>query len=228
MAKKIQDPPGEVLLDRTYVPEQIRKDLSEPISFLEELADYGVQLLKRSFFAGERKTSDIVILPVLLRQVLAFLDAVHLHLLNGAVYTATPDLRAMFEATLSIEWILKGPPHRKESQAEWKERWARQYYVAELRQELFEQLHRIEDEYAVRYAQSITLYLTPTNGFGDEVVPRNTVGHKVDKVYSDGPYRSAAATGGAPGQGSPVACRRESPDRGAEIRAQGILRAGRQ
>ena len=64
--------------------------------------------------------------------------------------------------------------------------------LAELRQELFEQLHRIEDDYAVRYAQSVTLYLTPTNGFGDEVVPRNTVGHKVDKVYSEGPYRSAA------------------------------------
>lgn len=64
--------------------------------------------------------------------------------------------------------------------------------MAELRQELFEKLHEIEDDYAVRYAQSVTLYFTPTNGFGDEVVPRNTVGHKVDKVYSDGPYRSAA------------------------------------
>lgn len=64
--------------------------------------------------------------------------------------------------------------------------------LAELRQELFEQLHQIEDDYAVRYARSITLYFTPTNGFGDEVVPRNSVGSKVDKVYSDGPYRSAA------------------------------------
>ena len=64
--------------------------------------------------------------------------------------------------------------------------------IAELRQELFEKLHEIEDEFAVRHAQSVTLYFTPTNGFGDEVVPRNTVGHKVDKVYSDGPYRSAA------------------------------------
>ena len=135
MAKKIQRPPGEVLLDRKYLPKEIKKDLSEPISYLEELVDYGVRLLKRSFFAGEREISDVVLLPVLLRQVLAFLDAVHLHLLNGAVYTAIPDLRAMFEATLSIEWILKGPQERKESQADWKQRWARQYYVAELRQE---------------------------------------------------------------------------------------------
>ena len=64
--------------------------------------------------------------------------------------------------------------------------------IAELRQVLFEKLHEVEDEYAVRHAQSITLYFTPTNGFGDEVVPRNTLGGKVDKIYSEGPYRSAA------------------------------------
>jgi len=64
--------------------------------------------------------------------------------------------------------------------------------IAELRQVLFEMLHEVEDEYAVRHARSITLYFTPTNGFGDEVVPRNTLGGKVDKVYSEGPYRSAA------------------------------------
>ena len=64
--------------------------------------------------------------------------------------------------------------------------------IAELRQVLFETLHEVEDEYAVRHARSITLYFTPTNGFGDEVVPRNTLGGKVDKVYSEGPYRSAA------------------------------------
>ena len=64
--------------------------------------------------------------------------------------------------------------------------------IAELRQILFEKLHEVEDDYAVRHARSITLYFTPTNGFGDEVVPRNTLGGKVDKVYSEGPYRSAA------------------------------------
>jgi hypothetical protein len=64
--------------------------------------------------------------------------------------------------------------------------------IAELRQELFEKLHEIEDEFAIRHARSITLYFTPTNGFGEEVVPRNTLGSKVDKVYSEGPYRSAA------------------------------------
>jgi len=64
--------------------------------------------------------------------------------------------------------------------------------IAELRQELFEKLDEIEQEYAVRHARAITLYFTPTNGFGDELEPRNAGGRKVDKIYSEGPYRSAA------------------------------------
>jgi hypothetical protein len=64
--------------------------------------------------------------------------------------------------------------------------------IAELRQLLYERLHELEEEYAVRYARAITLYFTPTNGFGEEVSPRNRMGDKVDRLYSEGPYRSAA------------------------------------
>ena len=135
MGKKIMPPPRENLLDRERVPERIQNDLGEPVSYLAELSDFGVALLKRSFHGSKRETLDIVLLPVLFRQVLAFLDGVHLHLLNGAVYTAVPDLRAMFEATLSLEWILKGPADKKETRDDWKQRWAGQYYVSELRQE---------------------------------------------------------------------------------------------
>ena len=65
--------------------------------------------------------------------------------------------------------------------------------LAEIRQALFEKLMDVEEEYAVRYSRGATLYINPTNGFGDEVVPRNKLGRKIDKIYSDGPYRSAAA-----------------------------------
>ena len=64
--------------------------------------------------------------------------------------------------------------------------------LAELRQALFEKLMDIEEDYAVRHSRGATLYINPTNGFGDEVVPHNKAGRKIDKLYSDGPYRSAA------------------------------------
>ena len=67
-----------------------------------------------------------------------------------------------------------------------------EFTVSEARQALFEKLQELEDDYAVRHVRNLSLYLTPTNGFGDEVVPHNHAGQKVDTLYSQGPYRSAA------------------------------------
>lgn len=64
--------------------------------------------------------------------------------------------------------------------------------LAEIRQALFETLHSVEEDYAVRYSFGATLYINPTNGFGDKVVPRDWKGEEVTKVNSSGPYRSAA------------------------------------
>lgn len=64
--------------------------------------------------------------------------------------------------------------------------------IPDIRQAIFEELHALETDLAVRYSQGATLYINPTNGFGDEVVPRNKIGQRVDKINSNGPYRSAA------------------------------------
>ena len=64
--------------------------------------------------------------------------------------------------------------------------------MTEIRQALFEKMHEVEDEYAVRYSRGATLFINPTNGLGDEVVPRNKAGGKVDKLHCNGPYKSAA------------------------------------
>ena len=64
--------------------------------------------------------------------------------------------------------------------------------VAGIRQALFEILCSLEEDYAVRYLRDATLYVTPTNGFGDEVVPRSRNGREVNTIYSDGPYRCSA------------------------------------
>lgn len=64
--------------------------------------------------------------------------------------------------------------------------------LPEIRQALFEKIHEIEDEYGVRYSRGATLFINPTNGFGDDVKPCNKHGRSIDKLYSEGPYRSAA------------------------------------
>ena len=63
--------------------------------------------------------------------------------------------------------------------------------LAELRQCIYEQLIDIEDRYAVRHARSATLYMTTTNGFGDEVRCRDSRGEDISTIRS-GPYPCAA------------------------------------
>lgn len=64
--------------------------------------------------------------------------------------------------------------------------------MAEIRQAIFEKLTELEEEFAVRYSRGATIYINPTNGFGDDVTPHNKAGYKVEKIYSTGPYHSAA------------------------------------
>jgi hypothetical protein len=64
--------------------------------------------------------------------------------------------------------------------------------LSQLRQCIYEQLLDLEDRYAVRHARSVTIYMTLTNGFGDEVCCRDGRGKEVTTVHSDGPYPSAA------------------------------------
>ena len=64
--------------------------------------------------------------------------------------------------------------------------------MAEIRQALYEKLHELEDDYSVRYSRGATLFINPTNGFGDDIEPRNRHGRSVEKIYSTGPYHSAA------------------------------------
>jgi hypothetical protein len=37
-----------------------------------------------------------------------------------------------------------------------------------------EQLHELETKYAVQYSGGATLYINPTNAFGEDVTPRPT------------------------------------------------------
>lgn len=64
--------------------------------------------------------------------------------------------------------------------------------IPELRQALFEQLGELEDSLAVRYSIGATLFINPSNGFGDRVRPVDHAGEEIKKVNTRGPYRSAA------------------------------------
>lgn len=64
--------------------------------------------------------------------------------------------------------------------------------LPKIRTALIEQLMLIEERYGVRFTLDATLYIRPTNGFGDDVTPRHRNGEPVEKIYCQGPYVSAA------------------------------------
>ena len=64
--------------------------------------------------------------------------------------------------------------------------------MAAARQAPFEQLHELEDLFAVSHTIGIVLYVNPSNGVGDAVTPHHRDGRELKKIFSDGPYRSAA------------------------------------
>lgn len=64
--------------------------------------------------------------------------------------------------------------------------------LAEIRHAIFEKLIEIEAETGLRYSRGATLFLNPSNGYGDDVIPRRRTGEKLTRVYSHGPYRSVA------------------------------------
>ncbi|MDF1600958.1 hypothetical protein PZ895_14440 [Mesorhizobium sp. YIM 152430] len=62
----------------------------------------------------------------------------------------------------------------------------------EMRQALWETISEFEDEYAIHHARGVSLYFTPTDEFGEVVVPRTPLGKAIDKITKRGPYKSAA------------------------------------
>lgn len=62
----------------------------------------------------------------------------------------------------------------------------------QLRQALFEELISLEEQHLVRHTKNITLYLTPTNGFGSPILCKDNFGKTIEEIISAGPYQSAA------------------------------------
>jgi len=67
-----------------------------------------------------------------------------------------------------------------------------EFTPTELCQVIFEKIREAEEKYGVRYSRGATLFINPINSFGEDVMPRNEAGRIVNKLYSEGPYKSAA------------------------------------
>jgi hypothetical protein len=111
------------LLDRDRTLADVNDHLLPWVRLIRDITSYGTNLVPRCMVSSDRKLADAVILATLLRQVVAMLDAIDILLSNGAVFAANLQMRALFEASIYLDWILKSDTERK----------ATYYYVHNLR-----------------------------------------------------------------------------------------------
>jgi hypothetical protein len=114
------------ILDRPEAAAHVQEHFSKSVAVLAEMVDYGTHLIPRCWASSEKRLTDVVLLQVLTKQAIGFLDAAQVLLTSGAVNPATLQLRALFEVSVYVSWILRRDTDRR----------ARAYYVANLRRRL--------------------------------------------------------------------------------------------
>ena len=95
----------------------------ETLALIDSLSKYGADLVIRGFHSSPREMEDVLVLCILLKQVVAMLDGIRVVTENAALMSAPLQLRAMLEASLYIDWILKADTRVR----------ANAYYVGEVR-----------------------------------------------------------------------------------------------
>lgn len=114
------------ILDRDKNKKDFDENFKDLQNLLINITNYGSKLIPRCFKYSNRKIEDIILLGVLLRQIVAMLDSCELLISNASLYTSHLPMRALFEASVYIDFILRDETHKK----------SKYYYVSDLRHKL--------------------------------------------------------------------------------------------
>jgi hypothetical protein len=118
--------PHNILLDRDLYAVLIKENFSETTDLLEELVNYGSNLIPRCFESSEKKLHDTVIILNFLKQTVALLDSIHILASRGSTAPCFLCLRSLFEISTYLEWIFEKDTEKRGSL----------YFVWDLRRKL--------------------------------------------------------------------------------------------
>jgi hypothetical protein len=121
----VTEKPLAKLLDREKAAAEVAQHFQEHLDALTDMVNYGTNLIIRAYSSSEKRSLDVVVLGVLLKQMVAMLDAADVLLRAGIVHATFLPARAALEASLYIDWILLSNSDHK----------AACYLVASLRHE---------------------------------------------------------------------------------------------
>jgi hypothetical protein len=99
--------PHKYLLDRDLYSVIIKEQFAESLSLLEELVNFGSNLIPRCFESSDKKLHEVGILLNFLKQGVALLDSIHILAPRGATTPCFLSLRSLFEISVYLEWIFQ-------------------------------------------------------------------------------------------------------------------------
>jgi len=83
----IPEDPHKGLLDDEAATAVVYKQLNTWTALLRDLANYGSNLIPRAYSSSGKTLGDAIVIGVLLRQVIAMVDAIEILLCRSAVHT---------------------------------------------------------------------------------------------------------------------------------------------
>ena len=101
------------ILNREEAHALVTVHYEKQTALLRDLADYGSNLVVRAFESSTKKMAEVVVCGVLLKQVVAMIDATEVLLSAGCGLAAFLPARAAFEASIYADWILKEDSERR-------------------------------------------------------------------------------------------------------------------
>lgn len=121
------DEPHGGILDRSLFQETIRQSFSEQLDLLEQLVNYGTNLIPRSFDSSKKQIPETIALLSFLKHGVTSIDAIHILAAKGATLSCFPHIRSLFEIELYLKWLFEEDYERR----------ATAYFVWNLRKERY-------------------------------------------------------------------------------------------
>ena len=109
----MKEHPHAAILNREEPRDVAQKHFVEQTELLRDIANYGSNLIVRAFNSSPKKMAEVVVCGVLLKQIVAMVDAVDVLLASGCGHAAFLPARTAFEASIYLDWILAGDSERR-------------------------------------------------------------------------------------------------------------------
>ena len=122
----MHESPLPAILDRSEPASLVAEHFSKQTQLLRDLANYGSSLILRAYESSSKGLPEAIVCGVLLKQVVAMIDAIEVLLSAGISHAAYLSARTAFEASLYIDFILQEDSEHR----------ARCYLVSNYRDEL--------------------------------------------------------------------------------------------